>query len=364
MIKKDNTIINERLLYLINNYPKDRKSKEPKSKLEFAKLLYDNLWELLGFTEKRFFNDRYNYTSPENKNYRNDVDIVYKELCNDLKLENCNTSKANYIIAYCKYFGCSADYLLGFIDSPTHEKANFKKLTGLYDNCLDTLMECNKHEPLDNSWAEYNRNITNILNYLLYHGKEKEDRSANHDKLTLLNDIFNFIMFSDFDSYLDNNGRLQGSHITFVNKSGQSICTLPVDDMNNVIKLNINSTLDRLKDDMKKSQFYILRKTDITDYLQDIKENQDKIKGYDDELEIVYSINPIDRNRLEILVRCKGLCEEEIHQAELRIVSRDYIDLLYKHDFSQFEKWQQSILENIYAKNEWNIKEFWEYLNT
>lgn len=139
MIKKDATIANERLLYLINNYPKEKKSKEPKSKLEFARLLYDNFWKLLGFEEKRNINKRYNYTSPENKDYRNDIDIVYKELCSDLKSENCNTSKANYIMAYCKYFGCSADYLLGFIDLPTHADTDIYKETGLEKDAINTL---------------------------------------------------------------------------------------------------------------------------------------------------------------------------------------------------------------------------------
>lgn len=42
---------------------------------------------------------------------------------------------------------------------PTHEKTDFNKLTGLWDNCIDTLAECNKHEAYDTSWADYNKNI-------------------------------------------------------------------------------------------------------------------------------------------------------------------------------------------------------------
>ena len=159
MIKKDAAITNERLLYLVNNYSKERNLKEPKSKLEFARLLYDNFWELLGFKEKRNFNNRYNYASPENKNYRNDVDIVYKELCNDLKSKNCNNSKANYIIAYCKYFMCSADYLLGLIDLPTYADTDVNKETGLNVKSIQTLRDIQKTDENENTITVFPKNL-------------------------------------------------------------------------------------------------------------------------------------------------------------------------------------------------------------
>lgn len=353
MIKKDATITNERLLYLINNYPKERKSKEPKSKLEFARLLYDNFWKLLGFKEKRNINKRYNYTSPENKSFRNDIDIVYKELCNDLKSENCNTSKANYIMAYCKYFRCSSDYLLGFIDFPTHAKTDFYEMTGLWDNCIDTLSECKKNKSFDNSFAEYNQNIIMLLNYLLYHGK---DKIMNYNKITLLNDIFNYLVFSDFDSYTDNKGIPQGSHISFIDKNGRSLCSLPASNMYNAIKLNINSTLDILKKDIKDSGCIMLEKPSLEELFNEIKENQDKIKKYDVELDqILESANPKERkNSIGILERCKGLCFEQIHVAESNIVF-NYKDILKKKNFSAYLDWQQLILQKLYVENEYYL---------
>lgn len=145
-------------------------------------------------------------TSDEYKKYYKNADTLSKTISRCLYHNEYKND--DLLIACCRFFNCSADYLLGFIDLPTHEKTDFNKLTGLWDNCIDTLTECNKHEAYDNSWADYNKNIILILNYLLYQGK---DNLINHDKITLLNDIFNYLVFSDFYSYTDSNGNEQGN---------------------------------------------------------------------------------------------------------------------------------------------------------
>lgn len=265
-------------------------------------------------------------------------------------LHHPDSMSQKYIKAYCIIFDCSADYLLGFIDLPTKEKTDFNKLTGLWDNCMDTLAECNKHEAYDNSWADYNKNIINVLNYLLYCEK---DNLINHKKITLLNDIFNYFMFSDFHSYTDNDGIEQGSHITFTDENGLHLCSLPATNMYNAIKLNINSVLDDLRQHMKQSGFYIIRKPELKDCLNEIKENQHKIEGYNNELkEILKGHNSLEREGyIGTLERCKGICFERIHQ-EKQIIVKNYKDLLKQKDFSNFQKWQQIILETVYKENE------------
>ncbi|KAI4447536.1 hypothetical protein C823_002055 [Eubacterium plexicaudatum ASF492] len=356
MIEKNNTIRNERLLYLINTYTPTIKSKSA-----FARLLYDKFGEMLGFSEKRKLNKKYNYTAPDNYLYKKDVECVLKEIENDLQAPDCSNAKGKYIKAYCLLFNCSADYLLGFIDLPTHEKTDFGKLTGLLDNCIDTLSDCTKHKVFDNSHAEYNQNITMLLNYLLYRGKDKK---TNYEKISFMNDIFNYLVFSDFNSFIDNSGKLQGSHITFTDNDGRALCSLPVASMYNAIKLNINSSLDILKNHIKISGFYTLQKPLLQDLLNEIKGNQDKIEGYNNELsEILNNSNPVEKeNYIGTLERCKGMCFENINQAEMRIIST-YLDILYEKDFSELEEWQRNILKKIYKDNEWAIKSAYEYHN-
>ena len=134
--------------------------------------------------------------------------------------------------------------------------------------------------------------------------------------------------------------------------------------MYNAIKLNINSSLDILKNHIKISGFYTLQKPLLQDLLNEIKGNQDKIEGYNNELsEILNNSNPVEKeNYIGTLERCKGMCFENINQAEMRIIST-YLDILYEKDFSELEEWQRNILKKIYKDNEWAIKSAYEYHN-
>lgn len=334
------SITNHRLWkYMCDNGIKDCKT--------FAYLLIDKNFYIFDNQGNKLADS----TSDEYKRYYKNADTLSKTILRCLYHNEYKND--DLLIACCRFFNCSADYLLGFIDLPTHEKTDFNKLTGLWDNCIDTLAECNKHEAYDNSWADYNKNIILILNYLLYQGK---DNLINRDKITLLNDIFNYLVFSDFYSYTDNNGNEQGSHVTFTDKNVLNLCSLPVAHMHNAIKLNINSVLDTLKQHMKKTGFYTLQKPTLESLLNEIKENQDKIDDYNNELqEILKGNSPQDReDYIGLLERCKGSCLERIYRIEQSIIV-NHKEVLQKKDFSCFPDWQQSLFDKLYNENEYYI---------
>jgi len=60
---------------------------------------------------------------------------------------------------YCEFLGCSADFLLGFIDYPTHSLTDINKATGLAPESIKTLLFIEK------------MNCSELLDYLL----SKED---------------------------------------------------------------------------------------------------------------------------------------------------------------------------------------------
>ena len=67
-------------------------------------------------------------------------------------LDNLNSSESLstiYLIEYCNFFHCSADYLLGFIDFPTNKNQSVYEITGLSDIATNTL----------SSWYEYQKNM-------------------------------------------------------------------------------------------------------------------------------------------------------------------------------------------------------------
>ena len=57
-----------------------------------------------------------------------------------LKVPNIYTSQLK---EYCDYLGCSADYLLGYINNPTHEITDISKATGLTSAACKELLKAN-----------------------------------------------------------------------------------------------------------------------------------------------------------------------------------------------------------------------------
>lgn len=336
---------NKRLHYLLSEYGNMKSDRE----LAVKMLQNKECREALNISDHDL--DKTN-RNPQNglTPYEQTLFNLTRNINNHLHLPDCSTMKAAYIKAYGIFFGCSADYLLGMIDLPTYEKTDFFKLTGLYDNCINTLIKCKNSKCWDNSFPDYNETIIMLLNFLLY---EDKDKLANYDKITLLNDIFNYIFYSDFDSYIDNDGKEQGSHISFTNHQGVIVARLPVKEMHNTIKLNINSLLDSLREFNKSLGFYRLATPDLEKMLEAIKEEKEKIDQWDQELiQILQSNEALEKEPyIGTLERCKGICYEKIHQIKQMIVA-NYKDLLKQKEFSRFHPWQQDILESIYIENE------------
>lgn len=175
MIKKTNTMNNEHLLSSINTY----KDKEIKSVLQFARLLYDNYYEYLNIHDengKKTFDDNATYTGAKNNDYRFAVDIVRKEVTKDLTASDCRNSK--YLYAYCLCFGCSADYLLGFIDLPTHVDTDIYKETGLSKDAIEMLRFWKEDKgEFANSYPVLATD-TNIIDLILRYEYEKREHAG------------------------------------------------------------------------------------------------------------------------------------------------------------------------------------------
>lgn len=180
-MKKIEWMKNERLLFLIDNH-----TPQIKSQLELARLLYDECFDLLNGCERKFVYDpRFNYNSPENNSYRQAVDVVNKRIKVDLRNTDFKETSGKYMLAYCKIFHCSADYLLGLIELPTHAETDINAKTGLSAEAIKQLIEWNDKSKLP-YYDLYHNSILfisdlleccgiqaaalaqNVYNYLLY----------------------------------------------------------------------------------------------------------------------------------------------------------------------------------------------------
>ena len=57
-----------------------------------------------------------------------------------------------WILRYCDFFGCSADYLLGYIDHPSHTATDVHEYTGLSENALQILHEWKNSDDQRKLW--------------------------------------------------------------------------------------------------------------------------------------------------------------------------------------------------------------------
>ena len=127
------------------------------------------------------------------------VGLLEKSIDNNRKVIGNHRNAAappstEWVMAYCRFFRCSADYLLGYIDSPTHESVEIERETGLCESSVAVLRsfaELIREEPGRRS--ENERKVLQALNYLL--GGDLSSRSFPEDH-SLLVQVFNYVAAS------------------------------------------------------------------------------------------------------------------------------------------------------------------------
>lgn len=70
-----------------------------------------------------------------------DVENKRKMIASDLQRDPGEHLPGDHIDLYCRFFGCSADFLMGYIDTPTHEEKALEDLTALSDTSCRALLE-------------------------------------------------------------------------------------------------------------------------------------------------------------------------------------------------------------------------------
>jgi hypothetical protein len=67
------------------------------------------------------------------------IGAVEKKIQNHLNSDDTRSLQGEFVTAYCNFFGCSADYLFGYIDLPTHSDTNIQNETGLSADSINFL---------------------------------------------------------------------------------------------------------------------------------------------------------------------------------------------------------------------------------
>ena len=99
---------------------------------ELAKMLYNQ--KLVTVRQKNSYDD-------PSKIYGNAIGAIDKKIQKHLNADTAKELQGEFVIAYCTFFGCSSDYLFGFIDCKTHDVQFIQNETGLSENAINKLLK-------------------------------------------------------------------------------------------------------------------------------------------------------------------------------------------------------------------------------
>lgn len=134
-----------------------------------------------------------------NEDSKKRIETARTRIENHRKTESAENTEGKWLKAYCDYFKCSADYLFGYIELPTHEKNNIKNHTGLSENAIDRLI-----------------NLYNIA-------CNDEDVFGSHNALECLDIISNLLTSKDFLEILKQISNADGYEIAVHEANAGSI---------------------------------------------------------------------------------------------------------------------------------------------
>ena len=92
--------------------------------------------------EKGIIQFKDDYQEDEAKELRKrDIDRKRKTIMGHRKKASATSVRSEWIDYYCQFFGCDADYLFGYIDTPTRESTDICKATGLSEKSVKLLLD-------------------------------------------------------------------------------------------------------------------------------------------------------------------------------------------------------------------------------
>ena len=147
--------------------------------------------------------------------------------------------KVEFLDWYCRFFGCSADYLMGYIDTPTHEEKEIQELTGLNDGAVRTLLH---------KWPEVINALNELLADIELSGSDTPEDIAN-TRLSLLYDLHAYLtdpgnVTSVFSGFSDNMP-VDGT-VFLVGEKG-NLAAFESDKLPSILMLSIQESLQDIR---------------------------------------------------------------------------------------------------------------------
>lgn len=176
-----------------------------------------------------------------------EIENTRQKIRGDLEKDSART--VDHLDLYCRYFGCSADFLMGYIDTPTHEEKALKDLTALSDTSCRALLEKDSI-------------ITNALDLLLpdlrrvfaYSPIESEDYKNERelDKYNFFYDIASYLTSKEAKSVSSGfSGSIETEGVILFSDESGNLAALDPRKISAVLMLEIQEELQRIRDDIQ-----------------------------------------------------------------------------------------------------------------
>ncbi len=114
-------------------------------------------------------NTKHNDYNSEQEEEKNKIGSIEKKIRKHIEATNTEKVQGEFIVAYSKYFNCSADYLFGLTDIKTDmpEIRKICELTGLTESSIKSICRITSGKSLIVNGDFSNKTITTALNLLL-----------------------------------------------------------------------------------------------------------------------------------------------------------------------------------------------------
>lgn len=171
------------------------------------------------------------------------IENTRQKISRDIK--NGSPLKVEFLDWYCRFFNCSADYLMGYIDTPTYEEKGIQELTGLNGSASRSLLK-----------KDYT--VITSLNVLLT-GLDNPDvndsLSASSAKRSLLKNLRTYLTDSGtIASLFSTSGdEIKADTVIIAKSENQNICGFAVDQFPEITMLRIQELLKEIRDDIQEN---------------------------------------------------------------------------------------------------------------
>lgn len=191
----------------------------------------------------------YDFHILDYNNYSQNTEEQQRNITGRTVLKHINNEaipETVWIIRYCKYFHCSADYLLGYIDMPTHKNTDISAYTGLSNDaiqCLHTLYAPYEYGTRDS--AQEGRYDIIALNIIL---EDCYKRIKDKADFATFSDITASILH-DIGIYLDSDSAKIGKQLPMIDIAGTLNFFSPGEMVRSMVQNRIISRLEAMRKD-------------------------------------------------------------------------------------------------------------------